>query len=284
MIDAAKIEELRGLDAAATPGPWSQWGENHSRIQDAEGRRVANVGGWEHPWKPDDGRSDQMLIVAMRNALPELLDLAASLAREGEDGLCEALTSYQQADEDGVMVLVSRQACDEAATRLRALASEKEGLRRERDEARAAAAFIADEGTYQDSYGVPGSGFSCCRFCEAGGAPGVPFVHNPRCPILRCEEVAEDWWSERKADADENKGLRIRAESSEALVAELREKVERLTKALLRLQNGAAVALNVIPEDQQEGVVGNFLAAIHRECCAGLSAGQGADECKGVTP
>ena len=72
--------------------------------------------------------------------------------------------------------------------------------------------------------------------------------------------------------------------ASEALVTELREKVERLTKALLRLQNGAAVALNVIPEDQQEGVVGNFLAAIHRECCAGLSAGQGADECKGVTP
>ena len=74
------------------------------------------------------------------------------------------------------------------------------------------------------------------------------------------------------------------AESSESLVAELREKVERLRKALLRLQNGAAVALNVIPEDQQEGVVGNFLAAIHRECCAGLSAGQGADECEDSMP
>ena len=74
------------------------------------------------------------------------------------------------------------------------------------------------------------------------------------------------------------------AESSEALVAELREKVERLTKALLRLQNGAAVALDALPEDQREGVVGNFLAAIHRECCAGLCASKGADECKEATP
>ena len=74
------------------------------------------------------------------------------------------------------------------------------------------------------------------------------------------------------------------AESSESLVTELREKVERLTKALLRLQNGAAVALDALPEDQREGVVGNFLAAIHRECCAGLCASKGADECKEATP
>ena len=68
---------------------------------------------------------------------------------------------------------------------------------------------------------------------------------------------------------------RIRALASEK---------EGLRKALLRLQTGAAVALNVIPEDQQEGVVGNFLAAIHRECCAGLCASKGADECKEATP
>lgn len=244
MIDAAKIEELR-----------------------------------------EDNRRKRALLMDYLTANAVLDLAAASLAREGEDGeLCKALTSYQQADEDGVMVLVSRQACDEAATRIRALASEKEGLRRERDEARAATAFIADEGTYQDSYGVPGSGFGCCRFCEAGGAPGVPFVHNPRCPILRCEEVAKDWWSERKADADENNELRARAESAESRLRALRAENERLRKALLRLQTGAAIALDALPDGQQEGAVGNFLAAIHRECCAGLSAGQGADECEDSTP
>jgi hypothetical protein len=35
--------------------------------------------------------------------------------------LIEAIRSYQQADEDGVMVLVSRQACDEAATEIERL-------------------------------------------------------------------------------------------------------------------------------------------------------------------
>lgn len=84
--------------------------------------------------------------------------------------------------------------------------------------------------------------------------------------------------------ADDCLKLRACAETSESLVAELREKVERLTKALLRLQTGAAVALDALPEDQREGVVGNFLAAIHRECCAGLCASKGADECKEATP
>lgn len=37
------------------------------------------------------------------------------------DGLIEALRNYQQADAEGVMVLVSRQACDEAAAELESL-------------------------------------------------------------------------------------------------------------------------------------------------------------------
>jgi len=44
---------------------------------------------------------------------PQMIDTrdeAMALAR-----LCEALRSYQQADHDGVMVLVSREACDKAA-------------------------------------------------------------------------------------------------------------------------------------------------------------------------
>lgn len=114
----------------------------------------------------------------------------------------------------------------------------------------------------------------------------VAAVEATRIRALSAEKISADAYWQRKLlnwQKDEE-ALSTALASSEALVTELREKVERLTKALLRLQNGAAVALDALPEDQREGVVGNFLAAIHRECCAGLSAGQGADECKGVTP
>lgn len=54
------VEELRRLEAAATPGPWEKlheyWGQ-HSQA----------------PFSEQD--ANEALIVAMRNALPELLDL-----------------------------------------------------------------------------------------------------------------------------------------------------------------------------------------------------------------
>ena len=132
-----------------------------------------------------------------------------------------------------------------AATRIRALAAENEALWRERNEA------------------------TSCAAC-GGPYPNADCGHAKN---------AADFFQPAPCRPDTTS-----AESSEALVAELREKVERLTKALLRLQTGAAVALDALPKDQREGVVGNFLAAIHRECCAGLSAGQGADECEDSTP
>lgn len=127
-------------------------------------------------------------------------------------------------------------------------------------------------------------------------------LRRERDEIAKLYERQTCWISEwRLARENERIGLERRAESSEALAAELREKlteaekyngfhqqaclrIERLEKALLRLQNGVAVALDALPEDQQDGTVGNFLAAIHRECCTGLSAGKGADECEGSTP
>ena len=133
----------------------------------------------------------------------------------------------------------------EAAARIRALTAENEALRRERNEATS---------------------------CAACGGP----YPNADCGHAR---NAADVFQPAPCRPDT-----ARAESSESLVTELREKVERLTKALLRLQTGAAVALDALPEDQREGVVGNFLAAIHRECCAGLCASKGADECKEATP
>ncbi|MCB1506279.1 MAG: hypothetical protein KDJ47_14975 [Hyphomicrobiaceae bacterium] len=53
------------------------------------------------------------------------------------DDLIDALRSYRQADADGVMVLVSRQACDEAANeikRLRGLVSDYESMQEQHRE------------------------------------------------------------------------------------------------------------------------------------------------------
>lgn len=43
--------------------------------------------------------------------------------------LSDALRSYRQHDPDGVMVVVSRQACEEGAQRIEALEKENSGLR-----------------------------------------------------------------------------------------------------------------------------------------------------------
>ncbi len=110
-----------------------------------------------------------------------------------------------------------------AETSLASKDAEIERLKAERGKALAAVAFIADEGTYSDSYGVPGSDFGVCRFCEAGGGPGVPFEHSKNCPILRCEQVAEQWWEDRQIDIED--AAELRADSAES----------RLTTALAAL-------------------------------------------------
>ena len=143
MVDAKKIEELRGLLAADTSTDWQT-----VRTDPAEGADVWWLcaknsagqeielgllqGGFPHPTREARAR----LICAMRNALPALLDLAerASIPLAGDvDALCKALLSYQQADADGVMVTVSRQACDEAASLISSLAGRVEAEKRERE-------------------------------------------------------------------------------------------------------------------------------------------------------
>ena len=104
---------------------------------------------------------------------------------------------------------------------LAALVAEK----RAREEAEAAVAFIADEGTYADSYGVPGSDFGVCRFCEAGGAPGIPFEHNKTCPILRCGEVSAEWVADRE---EERAALEAAETHSAALARALAEARDEL--------------------------------------------------------
>lgn len=81
-IDAKKIEELRGLLAKATPGPWvflelttKPDGLGYIQREDHDGKEIAHHG--------DMGRSrnenctNAALIVAAVNVLPGLLDLAA---------------------------------------------------------------------------------------------------------------------------------------------------------------------------------------------------------------
>jgi len=104
---------------------------------------------------------------------------------------------------------------------LAALVAEK----RAREEAEAAVAFIADEGTYADSYGVPGSDFGVCRFCEAGGAPGIPFEHNKTCPILRCGEVSAEWVADRE---EERAALEAHTRALEAIETERTAALTRL--------------------------------------------------------
>lgn len=104
MVDAKKIEELRGLLAADTSTDWQT-----VRTDPAEGADVwwlcaknsagqeielgSLQGGFPHPTREARAR----LICAMRNALPALLDLASkapatlSLAGEDVEGLCERL-------------------------------------------------------------------------------------------------------------------------------------------------------------------------------------------------
>ena len=87
MIDAKTVEELRALLAKATPGPWEvdYLDKNGQRVIRQEHIEIATL--WHHSVGSieKEMEANAALVVAMRNALPDLLDLAtASLAREGE--------------------------------------------------------------------------------------------------------------------------------------------------------------------------------------------------------
>lgn len=71
-------------------------------------------------------------------------------------------------------------------------------LEQERDEYKRKLALIFDQSCYSDSLGVPGSGFSVCRWCGGGSGPGgsPPFTHNNDClmddSVLE-RKVSEIW-------------------------------------------------------------------------------------------
>lgn len=73
----------------------------------------------------------------------------------------------------------------------------------ERDTARATLAHLLDQATYGDSYGVHGSDFTVCRFCEGGGAPNVAMEHKPDCPVAMNADVVAEWFAEMEDNRTE---------------------------------------------------------------------------------
>ena len=161
MLTPEKIEELRALLAKATPGPWEADNENndgcyglgddcHEGFQSASIHAPDGRGGYiklfdalnsdaaciEEEWDEDQhyawdevSRANAALIVAMRNALPALLDLAskapATLSLAGEDagGLLQALDAANYS------------LTDKAAALIRSLSLRVEAEKRAREEA-----------------------------------------------------------------------------------------------------------------------------------------------------
>lgn len=76
-IDSAVVEELERLEKLATPGEWFGRGQYIIRIGDGPERCVANFprGGGSLVGKPDveQARRDREFVVALRNALPAIL-------------------------------------------------------------------------------------------------------------------------------------------------------------------------------------------------------------------
>lgn len=114
-----------------------------------------------------------------------------------------------------------------------------EGAMGERDAARAGLAFVLDHAEYGNSYGVHGSDFTCCHFCQGGGAPGVAMEHEPNCPVSRYPTEVADWFDEMKAERVDREAAEARAERAEAAYVQAMEAL-RYAVGLLPGLAGAA--------------------------------------------
>jgi hypothetical protein len=108
----------------------------------------------------------------------------------------------------------------EAASTIEALLTRIEALEAERDEARAGLAYVLDRAVYGNSYGVYGSDFQSCHFCQGGGAPGVAMEHDADCPVSRYPRAVADWFEEMEAERQDR-------EAAEAQRDRMREALER---------------------------------------------------------
>lgn len=220
MIDAKTIEELQGLLAKATPGPWFMIEKDGRFLFEIMSSSVYVAETSWHDASPifptkEGSKANFDLIVAMRNALPALLDLASKTlasAREGEDspaGILDVqrmLTIHQPtgwlARDIAIasarlqpQVSASGGEVEELCERLKVYSLAEDIMSSERRDFETAAARI--------------------RALSAENERLKTMLTGGNLEIVESEQA----W-------------KLRAESSEALVAELREKVERLRKAL----------------------------------------------------
>ena len=133
-----------------------------------------------------------------------------------------------------------------------ALREEVERMARKAYEAEGRLAFLVDRSTYADSYGVPGSDFMCCYFCDAGGAPNVPFEHRDSCPIKTLEGYAQSWFDadrERDGWLDEETAAR---KSAEAALTALRQRVVEVVGPFANMLPDNIVAKDALQEQLQQ--------------------------------
>ena len=135
---------------------------------------------------------------------------------------------------------------------LRRVATALTSLIAERDAAKGKLALLIDRVVYSDSYGVPGSDFTCCSLCTGGGAPGIPFEHDPTCPVKALEADYETWFDSIKETEDALFQTEQRATTAEAQLKAAREVIEWASRQQ-RKPYGVTVAIDALSLDSNKG-------------------------------
>lgn len=267
MIDAKTIEELQGLLAKATKGSWKfvPW-----HIEEANAAVRAPTG-WLICSTSSD--ADSELIAEMRNALPALLDLAskapATLSLAGEGEKREREDAERERDRLRDVIERDRTKTAEIIGGIRAVVGRWSWLGEGRG------SYAWDDDRYQDEFRQMLDALK-----EATDPLRALAADWTDCP-QDYQAARIDWKARAEAAARirslsaENERLKtmltggnleiveseqawkLRAESSEALVAELLEKVERLTKALEPFKDAA----NQFREDDSDDRIFEIVAA-----------------------
>ena len=107
MIDAKTIEELRGLLAKATPGPWKNHLVDDTTIVASNGFEIGTTwpGGSVYNGFVDPAEQHEInaaLIVAMRNALPSLLAQIEKAERERDEAQMEIKRHFPVSNYNGL--------------------------------------------------------------------------------------------------------------------------------------------------------------------------------------